>query len=55
MTKDQQHDWALAIAEWAERLAAESQQLAKQARAICERVSPEKYEKEVDSGSAQTR
>ena len=44
MSREQQHDWALAIAEWARRLAGEAQLLAAQAEAICERVMPERYQ-----------
>jgi hypothetical protein len=50
-TPESLHDWALAIAEWSETLAKEANACSAQARRMCERLLPEKY----DQGHGDTR
>lgn len=44
MTREQQREWATAIAEWAQRVSQEAAQFAFQARALCERLQPEQQQ-----------
>jgi hypothetical protein len=44
LTPEALHDWALAIAEWSDTLAKEAAACSAQARRVCERLMPERYE-----------
>lgn len=46
LTPESLHDWALAIAEWTESLAREATACSAQARRMCERLLPQRYEHE---------